>query len=628
MWRGALACIAAVVAIGALGLERRTMGQSRLRVSYGTQGIQQLSYNGLILENLAASPTDAFHIWHLKVTDLKGNVLPSDGWGETNTGKTWIPATQTWSYSFWWGSIRVHFSQNGETLNMVVTETNLASSGVILDGAVIYPFALHFPTLPIGYHDATVPQLAFNTTGPSVTLADFGSGEVAAVVPDASKPLYSGFQPTGQTLTFTPIISSTPLDGMATFQPHNDRPVAPGQTDTFTVSLRFVPTGTTAASVGADAYANWSSTWPGQLNWTDRRVIGTVYLASSPGGEVNQSAGYPNNPRRYFNDGDPSDLDVRNIAGLASFQGKVLQQAMNNVHNLQMLHAQGAITWDLEGEQYPQDTSYVCAPDQIAQISPEMESVVSIASSPYMGMKLDDAYFKIMRDAGFKVGVCIRPQHFAINANETAQQTYLPDSRVLGEIVQKMKYAHDRWGATLFYIDSTVEKDGAALDASILQQAAAALPDSLLIPEETTPKYYAYTAAFKTFLFHGDLGTDPTVYAYYPHAFSANLVNDVDSAKLSASRARLTASVKAGDVLMAHADYWQANNPTVVQIYHDAGVSEESPASVQARDSTSAPAPPLHTTRPFTNSGRAVISGRIRAPGVGTRCCETDTAFK
>ena len=122
--------------------------------------------------------------------------------------------------------------------------------------------------------------------------------------------------------------------------------------------------------------------------------------------------------------------------------------------------------------------------------------------------------------------------------------------------------------------------------------------------------------------------TRPTVYAYYPHAFSANLVNDVDSAKLSASRARLTASVKAGDVLMAHADYWQANNPTVVQIFHDAGVIEESPASVPARDSTSAPAPPPHTTRPFTNSGRAVISGRIRAPGVGTRCCETDTAFK
>ncbi len=256
-----------------------------------------------------------------------------------------------------------------------------------------------------------------------------------------------------------------------------------------------------------------------------------------------------------------------------------------------MLGAQGAITWDLEGEQFPQDTSYVCAPDQIAQISPEMESVVSSASSPYFGMKLDDAYFKIMRDAGFRVGVCIRPQHFTMNSSGTAQQTFLPDASVLGEIVRKMRYAHDRWGTTLFYLDSTVGKDGAVLDASIFQKAAAALPDSLMIPEETTPKHYAYAAAFKTFLFHGDIGTDPTVYGYYPRAFSANLVNDVDPVKLSAFRAQLTASVKAGDVLMVHADYWQANNPTVVQIYRDAGVLGRSSDSARARDSTLTPAP-------------------------------------
>ncbi len=301
MGRGALACFAALLAVGAIALERRTMGRSGLRVSYGSQGIQQLSYNGVVLEDLSANPTDAFHIWHMKVTDLKGNVLPDYGWGEANTGKTWTAATKTWNYQFVWGSISVQFAQSGDTLNMTVTERNLARSGVVLDGAVIYPLALHFPKLPLGFNDASYAQLAFNTTGPSVTIADFVSGEIAAVVPDATKPLYSGFQPTGQTLSYTPIISGTVLDGMATFQPHNERPVAPGQTDSFTVSLRFVPTGTGAASVGADAYASWSKTWPQQLNWTDRRVIGTVYLASSPNANADQSSGYPNNPRRYFN---------------------------------------------------------------------------------------------------------------------------------------------------------------------------------------------------------------------------------------------------------------------------------------------------------------------------------------
>ena len=353
----------------------------------------------------------------MKVTDLQGNVIGNDGWGESNTGKVWDAGSQTWTYRFAWGSISVQFVQNGNSLDMKVTETNAVNSGVVLDGAVIYPFALHFPKLPNGFYDASYPQLAFNTTGPSVTVADYGSGEVAAVFADASKPLYSGFQPTGQTLAYTPIISGTPLDGMATFQPHNDRPVAPGQTDTFTISLRFAPSGTATANLAADAYQSWAKTWPAQLNWTDRRVIGTVYLASSPTGNVNQPGGYPNNPRRYFNDSNAGDFDVRNAQGLAQFQAKVLQQAVNNVQNLQTLGAQGAITWDLEGEQYPQDTSYVCSPDQIAQVAPEMESVISNGSSPYAGMKLDDAYFKIMRDAGFRVGVCIRPQHFTLNGD-------------------------------------------------------------------------------------------------------------------------------------------------------------------------------------------------------------------
>jgi hypothetical protein len=186
-------------------------------------------------------------------------------------------------------------------------------------------------------------------------------------------------------------------------------------------------------------------------------------------------------------------------------------------------------------------------------------------------MKLDDAYFKIIRDAGFRVGVCVRPQHFTLYSNGTANQVYLPTSQVASELIRKMKYAHDRWGATLFYVDSTVDVNGGTLDPAIFQQAGAALPDSLLIPEESTPKYYAYTAPFQTFIFHGDLGTASAIYSLYPNAFSANLINDVNAATLNQYRSQLTDSIRRGDILMVHADYWQENNPTVVQMYHDAG---------------------------------------------------------
>ena len=168
-----------------------------------------------------------------------------------------------------------------------------------------------------------------------------------------------------------------------------------------------------------------------------------------------------------------------------------------------------------------------------------------------------------------------------------------------------MKFAHDRWGATLFYIDSTVESNGAVLDAGIFQQAAQALSDSLLIPEESTPKYYAYTAPFQSLLFHGQTGTDSSVYAYYPRAFSVNLINDTDPSKLTPAIPALTAAVKAGDVLMTHADYWQANNSTIVSIYQAAGVTGPTttpvtPTTPTAPTTPTTPAPPSTPTTPTT----------------------------
>lgn len=359
VWRGKdsdlkrtlLVALVSVASFVAVALEKSTVAQSssQLNVTYGSDGIQRLSYAGTVLEDLNQYPSDAFHIWHMKLTDLQGKLVTGGqyGWGEINNGRSWNAANHRWTYSFVWGSIQVQFLQNGNNLDMIVTETNLPNSGVVLDGAVVYPLGLHMPQLPVKFYDANYPQLAFNTTGPSVTVADYGAGEVAAVVPDATKPLYSGFSPAGNGIGYFPIISGTSPDGLATFQPHNDRPVQPGHTETFTVSLRFAPSGTPTKTLAADAYASWAKTWPAQLKWTDRRAIGTVFLASSPSGNVNQPSGYPNNPRRYFND---SGANVNNPAGLAAFQARVLQQAASNVGNMQKLNAQGSITWDIEGE--------------------------------------------------------------------------------------------------------------------------------------------------------------------------------------------------------------------------------------------------------------------------------------
>ena len=557
-----------------------------LQVTYGAKGVQTIAFNGVVLENTATFSADTFHIWHMKATDLAGNVVSSGqyGWGENNNGTSWNGANNTETYSFTWGYITVQFQQNGNKLDMTVTQVNYPGSGILFDGAEILPFALHFPQDPNGFSGYN--QYAITTTGPGVSPADFGTGVVTAVVPNESVPLYTGWVSTGAA-TYSPIMTGTAPDGLPTYLPHNDAPVQPGSTLSYTVSLRFTPEGTAANA--ADAYASFAATYPSQMTWTDKRIIGTAYLASSPagGGAVTQPGGFPTNPRRYFND---ASVDITNPAGLQTFQNRMLAQAASNVANAQNMNAQGVITWDIEGEQYPQTTSYVCSPDQIAAVAPEMETAVLNPASSYFGQRLDDAYFRTISSAGLRIGLCLRPQVFSLGANGTASQSYLPsNAAIIASLETKARYANSRWGATLFYVDSTVDVNGGTLDPAIFQQLITDLPNLLFIPEESTPRYYAYTAPFYTFLFHTDLGTPATVYNYYPKAFGANLVNDVSASTLAQYTPQLTQSVANGDILMGHADYWQANDPTLVAIYAAAGVGTPSAPTAPAL-SWSAPA--------------------------------------
>ena len=214
--------------------------QSGLRITYGENGIQQLTFNDVMLEDLERYPTDAFHIWHMKAMDAQGKSLTKEqyGWGENNNGRSWNAATHTWRYPFTWGSISLQFVQEGNTLDMNVVEKNDADSGITFQGATIYPFVLHFPSVPSGFGNAEYQHVAVNVSDPN-PVADFGQSQVTAAVSAGSKPLYYGFEPAGGGTNYFPIMSSTAMDSLAASVVHVDRPVPAGSSDTFTVSLRF-----------------------------------------------------------------------------------------------------------------------------------------------------------------------------------------------------------------------------------------------------------------------------------------------------------------------------------------------------------------------------------------------------
>ena len=59
--------------------------------------------------------------------------------------------------------------------------------------------------------------------------------------------------------------------------------------------------------------------------------------------------------------------------------------------------------------------------------------------------------------------------------------------------MRKATYAIQRWGASMFYVDSTANRNG-VLPFSVWDRVAAALPGIIFFPEESEPNYFSSTA--------------------------------------------------------------------------------------------------------------------------------------
>ncbi len=114
------------------------------------------------------------------------------------------------------------------------------------------------------------------------------------------------------------------------------------------------------------------------------------------------------------------------------------------VEEMRAAGAQGMILWNVEGNGGP-GMQYVGDPEMVEFICPEMDAVA-------------DAYFAIIRDAGFRTGICLRPSTLTIGRSKEGVYKYwhnLPRERdVVDALDDKIRYAKRRWGCTIFYIDT------------------------------------------------------------------------------------------------------------------------------------------------------------------------------
>jgi hypothetical protein len=510
----------------------------------GNTGITKLSYNNTVLFNTATDPAGGFTVLGYNTTTN----------GVTTYGNlTLNPYTSNWnaqkqilSYVYSWGSVAVQYTVAASTIGMNISVVNTTSNTTV-DGLDFYALNLHFPTMPAGFNSG--PQASFGDLGPDVTVADFGTGAAAVVDNDPGKSLYSGFMPYTNTPTTNEYIlwlGSTALGWQPPSWPVFNQPVAPGASDTYHFQLRFGPTGSTAATLAPDIIGAYTAAHPDTVDWPNRQPIGMLWPAGSA-----PSVYTAINPRGWLN--DPT-INVTTPAGLADFSQKLLAYAASSIAILKAEGAQGMITWDIEGEQYPA-ADYVGDPRLATTLAPELAYDNTVGQ-----------YFAAFRNAGLEVGVTIRDDQFVWNNGNPYEQAISNAQADAQMLISKIDYAMQNWGCTLFYIDSNNWQD----DPSIMEEVHQQCPGVLLIPEQSYTGVFSSVAPYADTR-NGSMGTPESVTMVYPGAFE--VINAVNT-DMVAQNGILVNDVEQGDILLFAGWFNAPTNAIVSSIYQQAAAAK------------------------------------------------------
>jgi hypothetical protein len=539
---------------------------SGLAITYDSNGISTLAYNGDVLTNVPTrGAAEGFQVNRYYTLNTDGTYAAI--YGGAAYSSNWNASTHTLTYIYpAFGSITVQYVQpTPDRLNMIFTVTNRANSNVTLGGVDIYPASLHFPNpIQTSAPGQWFPMVDAGVDGPNVIPANYTSGTSGASAAfvndsDVTKPIYTSLYtigtPNGK--DYFMWVGTGPKDSQASTLPIFHRNTAPGQTDTFEESLRFGPAGTDPISLASDVEQAYAAAYPNIVNWPDRRAIGSLHLTSPPT--------HPNNPEGWFN--NSSTTNTTTIAGLNQFGADLLSYANTSVSVMKADNAQGMIVWDLEGQRWPQATTYIGDPRLLSdtRIQANSEMLYNYDGNG----ALVDQFFAIFRNAGFRTGLTIRPTQILYQSDGTAYQaSNYPDGTLVDEVAElegKIAYANQRWGCTLFYLDSN-----SGYDRDAIRTVQAAYPNVLIIPEHATTSTYSAAAPYGqwlTYNYTGTPGSPATTLATYPGAFSVIYPADGNTA---ADQAPTTASIARGDIILFRGWFNDSYNSTMLSMYQQA----------------------------------------------------------
>jgi hypothetical protein len=274
-------------------------------------------------------------------------------------------------------------------------------------------------------------------------------------------------------------------------------------------------------------------------SWADRRPIGVMMLS----GVLPRSQG---NPRGWFND---QGIDITTPAGLAAFQQRLDAQADLTLTLLREQDAQGVVFWDLEGREHL--IGYVGDPRQLARFSPEMDAGV-------------DRMMQRLRDAGFAVGVALRAQA-AVWEDDGRTPNLRTVNDPAGLLLDKIAYARQRWGATLFPI---LGQSGSAMGMeTICRRVVAQHPDLLLMPTVGDAETYRWCGAWQDP--QSPSTPDPSA-ARRTIKGAFGIHKALDVAQMTPRHEELVRGVAAGDILTFRAWWRDPANAVIGRIRAEA----------------------------------------------------------
>lgn len=500
-------------------------------IELGTQGLSTLTVNGVSMLLQPNAPPDLIQV---ATVDAHG----------THYTESATPISSTVSGDsvvqvYPWGFMVTRYD-GGDSLAIEVSITNTSEDRTI-DHIWFHAAGLKLPAVPVNYDPSFCATS--NIDAPSSLWWDYGTGTLDLVNEDVTKPLMLAWWKASSADLSKQLVSlnSDSAQTVSSSWPPTPRPIPPGQSDTWNVSIRFGGPGDQEIYLAGDIFESYAQRFPRRIEAPVNRPIAAINSTSAhfvDGVRVP----YDTNPRGWWND---PNVDVTTPEGIAAFQQRFLGFADTCIAEITRVGGMGAIFWDLEGQQY--DAAYIGDPSQIERIAPELVGVL-------------DAFLSRFQDAGLEIGFCIRPQYFN-SASLKQINTGHP-----GDILfHKIKYCVERWGATLFYVDSNLNDAGVLNRAVSYEALHLAFPNVLIFPEWEATRYYAYTLPYNNAV-NKIFGAPQAACMVYPDAVGLLKVTDPS---VASNPDEITAAAQAGNILLYDGWYRNPASDFVKQVYDD-----------------------------------------------------------